>query len=254
MSDITADEAQLRVAAVTGGSRGVGKAIVLALAEAGHEVAFCYKSQEARAAETVREAREHTGRDVLAVQADLSRPEDRERFLTQTREHFGDLNILVNNAGTTRDSLALRMKNEWDEVLDLDLTVPFRLSQQALRGMMKSRWGRIINIGSIGASVGLPGQANYNAAKAGLEGLTRSLAGEYGRRGITVNTVNPGFVQTDLTEDASDFVKEYVTANSATGEMVTPQDVANLVTFLASDAARAITGQSINIDGGLVRR
>ena len=254
MSDTVADNKQRRVALVTGGSRGVGKAIVLTLAEAGHDVAFCYKSQEERARETVQEALQLTGRKPMAVQADLAKAEDRERFLAESREHFGGINILVNNAGTTRDTLAVRMKDEWDEVLDLDLTVPFRICQAAVRIMMKSYWGRIINIGSIGASVGLPGQANYNAAKAGLEGLTRSLAAEYGRRGITVNTVNPGFVQTDLTEDASDFVKEYVNNQSATGEMVSPRDVAHLVTFLASDAAKAITGQSINVDGGLVKR
>jgi 3-oxoacyl-[acyl-carrier protein] reductase len=224
------------------------------LARAGHEVGFCYRSQESRAEEVVAEAEEQFGRRLLAIQADLTLPEDRARFLETVQEHFGGLHILVNNAGTTRDTLAVRMGGEWDEVIDLDLTVPFRLSQAAVRVMMKKHWGRIINIGSIGASVGLPGQANYNAAKAGLEGLTRSLAQEYGRRGITVNTVNPGFVHTDLTEDASDFVKDYVHNQSATGAFVTPEDVANVVAFLASEEAAAITGQSIHVDGGLVKR
>lgn len=243
-----------RVAAVSGGSRGLGRAIVLALVEAGYEVAFCYRSQETQARETVQTAAFRFDREVLAVQADLAKAEDRERFLTETQRRFGGLHILVNNAGTTRDTLAVRMKEEWDEVIDLDLTVPFRLSQAALPGMIKGKWGRLVHIGSVGAMLGLSGQANYNAAKAGLEGLTRSLATEYGTRGITVNTVHPGFVRTDLTEDAGDFVKEYVRTHSASGEMVEPEDVAALVVFLVSDAARAITGQCINVDGGLVKR
>jgi 3-oxoacyl-[acyl-carrier protein] reductase len=243
-----------RVAAVTGGSRGLGKAIVAALAEAGCDLAFCYRAQRERAEETAAEVEQETGRRPVVIQADLTNAEERERFIGEVQEHFGALDILVNNAGTTRDNLAVRQREEWDQVIDLDLTVPFRLSQLALRRMMKESWGRIINIGSIAASVGLAGQVNYTAAKAGLEGMTRSLAQEYGRRGITVNTVNPGFVETELTEDASELVKDYVSKQSATGRFVSGAAVAHLVTFLASDMAAEITGQSIHVDGGLVKR
>jgi 3-oxoacyl-[acyl-carrier protein] reductase len=243
-----------RVAAVTGGSRGLGKAIVAALSEAGCDVAFCYRTQRERAEETAAEVEGEIGRRPLVVQADITEAEARERFIGQVQEHFGALDILVNNAGATRDTLALRMREEWDQVVELDLTAPFRLAQLALRIMMKASWGRIINIGSIAAAVGLAGQVNYTAAKAGLEGMTRSLAQEYGRRGITVNTVNPGFVETELTEGASELVKEYVSTQSATGRFVSGADVAHLVTFLASDKAAGITGQSIHVDGGLVKR
>ncbi|MFP4066528.1 MAG: 3-oxoacyl-ACP reductase FabG [Spirochaetaceae bacterium] len=247
-------EQNRRCAIVTGGSRGIGRAVVEALAAAGTETAFCYR-QNGEAAQAVVEAVEaETGLRPLAIRADVTDAGERERLIGQVRERLGGVDILVNNAGTTRDGLAVKMGAEWDEVLDLDLTAAFRLCQLVIPAMMKRSFGRIVNIGSVAAAVGLAGQANYTAAKAGLEGLTRSLAAEYGKRGITVNTVNPGFLETELTADAAEFVREYVHNHAAIGRSVTPESVAAVVGFLASDAAWAVTGQAIHVDGGLVRR
>ena len=242
-----------KVALVTGGSRGIGREVVTALSRAGADVAFCYRSDTRAAASACAEIAELTGRTVLSVQADITGEADRKRLVAETRERFGTIDILVNNAGTTEDGLAVRMTDAWERVLELDLTAPFRLCQLALPLMMKRSAGRIINIGSIAARVGLAGQANYTAAKAGLEGLTRSLAQEYGRRGITVNTVSPGFLETELTANADEFVRRYVTEHSSTGRFVTPEAIASTVCFLASDDSWAITGQTIHVDGGLVK-
>lgn len=248
------DDGKRRIAAVTGGSRGIGKAVVAALSASGAHVAFCYRHSHEAATELVEEIEAATGTRPVSVQADVSLGDDRKRFISEVSAHFGAIDILVNNAGTTNDTLAVKMGAEWDEVLNVDLTAPFRLSQLVIPAMMKNGWGRIVNIGSVAAAVGLAGQSNYTAAKAGLEGLTRSLAQEYGRRGITVNTVNPGFLETELTSSAAEFVKDYVTRQSAIGRFVTPKAVADAVAFLASEAAWAISGQSIHVDGGLIKR
>ena len=176
-----------------------------------------------------------------------------DRLVEHTAEQLGGIDILVNNAGTREDGVAIRMGDTWDHVVDLDLNAPFRLSQLALRLMIRQSWGRIINIGSIASRIGLGGQANYTAAKAGLEGLTRSLAQEYGKRGITVNTLNPGFIETDLTEDASSQLREALLARAAIPRTLSPKAVADAVVFLASEEAWAITGQTINVDCGLVK-
>ena len=242
-----------KVALVTGGSRGLGKAIVLELATAGADVAFCYL-QDAKAAQAVAATVENkVGRRPFFVQADITIREDRARLVTETSRRLGRLDILVNNAGTRKDGLAVQMGEAWDRVIELDVTAPFRLTQLALKVMLKQSWGRIINIGSVASRIGLSGQANYTAAKAALEGLTRSLAQEYGKRGITVNTVSPGFLETDLTEDASAYARKYVEEHAALHRFATPEAVASVVAFVASDRAWAVTGQTINVDCGLVK-
>ncbi len=242
-----------RVALVTGGSRGVGRAIVQALAAQGIRVAFCYQTDVEAAERCAREVRDRTGVDPLVLRADVTADEDRRTLVESVHRTLGGLDILINNAGTTEDGVAFRMKDAWDRVVGLDLTAPFRLAQLAIRHMMRNGWGRIITIGSVVSRLGLPGQVNYTAAKAGVEGMTRSLAQEYGRRGITVNTVSPGFVETDLTRDVGKTATQYVEHYSALGRCVTAEAVAAAVAFLASEAAWAITGQTINVDGGLVK-
>ena len=242
-----------KAALVTGGSRGLGRAIVLELAAAGADVAYCYR-ENAEAARSVAAAVESKGgRKPFFVQADITSREDRARLIAETSRRLGRLDILVNNAGTRKDGLAVQMGDAWDRVLELDVTAPFRLTQLALKMMLKQSWGRVINIGSVASRIGLSGQANYSAAKAALEGLTRSLAQEYGKRGITVNTVSPGFLETDLTEDASTYAREYVEGHAALHRFATPEAVASVVAFVASDKAWAVTGQTINVDCGLVK-
>ena len=242
-----------KAALVTGGSRGLGRAIVLGLARAGADVAYCYQ-KNAQAAEAVAdEVETAVGRRPSYLRADITSDEDRRRLVDEVSRRFGKLDILVNNAGTRWDGIAVRMDRAWDHVIELDLNATFRLTQHALRLMMKQSWGRIINIGSVASRIGLGGQANYAAAKAGIEGLTRSLAQEYGKRGITVNTVNPGFLETDLTEDASRELRAGLVTGAAIPRVLTPEAVASVVVFLATEAAWAITGQTINVDCGLVK-
>ena len=242
-----------RVALVTGGSRGVGRAIVEALSAQNIRVAFCYRTDADAAERCARDVRDRHGVEPLVIQADVTVEEDRGTLVESVHRTLGGPHVLVNNAGTTDDGVAFRMKDAWDRVLSLDLTAPFRLAQLTIRHMMRNGWGRIITIGSIAARLGFPGQVNYTAAKAGVEGMTRSLAQEYGRRGITVNTVSPGFVETDLTRDVGEMARTYVEHYSALGRCVTAESVAALVAFLASEASWAITGQTINVDGGLVK-
>ena len=240
-------------ALVTGGSRGLGRAIVKDLATAGAQVSFCYHRDSASAETVAEEVEGCTGRRPLVIQADITIGVDRQRLVEHTAAQLGGIDILVNNAGTREDGVALRMDDAWDHVIDLDLNAPFRLCQLVLRLMIRQSWGRIINIGSIASRIGLGGQANYTAAKAGLEGLTRSLAQEYGKRGITVNTLNPGFIETDLTEDASSQLREALLVRAAIPRSLSPEAVAGAVVFLASEEAWAITGQTINVDCGLVK-
>lgn len=216
-------------------------------------MAFCYVRDEAAARETSGAARTAGHDEPLALRCDVTSPEERERLVDEVTACLGPVEILVNNAGTTSDGVATRMGEAWDLVIGLDLSAPFRLSQLVLRGMMRGRWGRIVNIGSVAARLGFPGQANYTAAKAGVEGMTRSLAQEYGRKGITVNTVSPGFVQTDLTRGAGSLATDYAERYSALGRFVTAEEVADVVVFLASDRASGISGQTIHVDGGLVK-
>jgi 3-oxoacyl-[acyl-carrier protein] reductase len=240
-----------KVAIVTGGSRGIGEAIVQHLAEAGAAVALCARNVEA--AEQVAARVTARGGQALAVAADLGRPGDADRVVESCVGRFGRLDILVNNAGITRDGLLLRMKDEdWDAVLTVNLGGAFRCARAALKPMLKQKQGgRIINIGSVVGSMGNVGQANYVAAKAGLAGLTKALAREVAPRGITVNCIAPGFIETEMTAGLPDAVKETFRGQIPLGRFGAPEEVAALATFLASEGAAYITGQVIHINGGL---
>jgi 3-oxoacyl-[acyl-carrier protein] reductase len=240
-----------KVGLVTGGSRGIGAAIAQSLSEAGVAVTLCARHLET--AESVAKAIEARGGRALAVEADVGRPEDADRVVAACLDRFGRLDILVNNAGITRDGLVLRMKDEeWDQVLGVNLAGAFRCSRAALRPMLKQRQGgRIISIASVVGSMGNAGQANYVAAKAGLIGLTKSLAREVASRGVTVNAVSPGFIDTDMTAGLPESVRQTYLAQIPLGRFGTAGEVAAAVRFLASDEAAYITGQVIHVNGGL---
>jgi 3-oxoacyl-[acyl-carrier protein] reductase len=242
-----------KVALVTGASRGIGRATALALGRSGARVVVNYRGQQQAAEEVVAEINAAQGGDAaIAVQADVAQAADSERLLKTTLDAYGRLDILVNNAGITRDNLLLRMKDdEWDAVLTTNLRSVYLLTKAALRPMMKARGGRIISITSVVGLTGNPGQANYAAAKAGLLGFTKSVAREMASRGITANAVAPGYVETDITSVLSDDLKAAALAAIPAGRLGQPEDVANLVVFLASDQAAYITGQTFAVDGGL---
>ncbi|MGD2052296.1 MAG: 3-oxoacyl-[acyl-carrier-protein] reductase [Acidimicrobiia bacterium] len=240
-----------RVALVTGASRGIGRSIAVLLAARGHHVAVNYRTNGDAAAEVV-EAIEGSGGEALAVQADVSDADQVAAMFTTVEEHLGAVEVLVNNAGVTRDGLLMRMQPDaWDEVLATDLRSAYLCSRAALRAMVKERWGRIVSIGSVSGIAGNAGQANYAAAKAGLIGFSKSLAKEVGSRGITVNVVAPGFIETDLTADLAAASTERMLANISVGRFGRPEEIASVVGYLASDEAGYITGQAIVVDGGL---
>jgi 3-oxoacyl-[acyl-carrier protein] reductase len=239
-------------ALVTGGSRGIGKAIGLRLATQGADVAFSYKGNEVAARETAREI-QAMGRRAIAIQGDVAQVESADAVVKAALDAFGKLDILVNNAGITRDDLIMRMSPEaWREVLETNLFGAFWMTKAVTRPMLKARGGRIINISSVSGQAGQTGQANYSAAKAGLIGLTKATARELASRGITVNAVAPGFVLTELTRDLPDALKDEITARTPLGRFGTTDEIANAVAFLASDEAGYITGQVLAVDGGLV--
>ena len=242
----------MKRALVTGSSRGIGKAIALELAARGYAVAIHYAGNEAAAQKTAAAAREAGSPRVSVHQADLSQPEAAVNLISEAKATLEGLDVLVNNAGITRDGLLIRMKDaDWDEVIATNLSAVFRLTREAVKLMMKARWGRVINLSSIAGLMGNAGQANYAAAKAGLVGFTKSVAKEYAGRGITVNAVAPGFIESDMTDKLPEKVRaEYLAAIPA-GRFGKPEEVAKLVAFLASDEAAYINGQTIVIDGGL---
>lgn len=240
----------VRTAFVTGASRGIGKACAFALASAGARVVVAARTLD-RCEEVAAEIRAQ-GQQAMAVAIDLSSKESIVQAIGQAAKDFGPIHILVNNAGITKDGLALRMKTEdWTSVIDTNLSGSFYASQAVMQGMMKERWGRIINIASVVGQMGNAGQANYVAAKAGLIGLTKSLARELSSRNITVNAVAPGFISTDMTAVLSEDIKQKMLVNIPLARFGSSEDIAEAVKFLASDAAGYITGHVLDVNGGM---
>jgi 3-oxoacyl-[acyl-carrier protein] reductase len=239
-----------RIAFITGASRGIGKACAHALSQAGARVVLAARNLE-KLEEAAAEVRAN-GAEAFVVELDLASNASIKEAFAKAAKEFGRVDILINNAGITRDGLAVRMKQEdWDAVLQTNLSGSFFAIQQVLQGMMRERWGRIINITSVVAESGNAGQANYCASKAGLIGLTKSLAQEMGSRGITVNAVAPGFVETDMTGVLSPDLKEKLLSSIPLKRFGRPEDVAAAVRFLASEEAGYITGQVLGINGGM---
>ena len=239
-----------KVAVVTGASRGIGKAAALALASQGAKVVVNYARSSEAAEAIVKEITETRG-EAIALQADVSKSDEVDNLIKATLDKFGRIDVLVNNAGITKDTLLLRMKPEqWQAVIDLNLTGVFLCTKAVSKTMLKQRSGRIINIASVAGQMGNPGQANYSAAKAGVIGFTKTVAKELANRGVTVNAVAPGFIETDMTEDLkSDDIIKFIPL----GRYGKPEEVAGTIRFLAADPAAAyITGQVFNVDGGMV--
>jgi len=236
-----------RTALVTGASRGIGREIALGLAAAGANVA-CVATNE----DLIGKLAAEIGPKALALKADVSKAEDIDRVVETAAKHFGGLDILVNNAGITRDNLLLRMKeDEWDAVVDVNLKGPFLLMKAALRHIMRSKAGRVINVASVSGVIGNPGQANYSASKGGLISLTKTAAREFGSRNVCVNAVAPGFIKTDMAAKVDPKVVEGVVAQLPLRRMGEATEIASVVVFLASDLAAYITGQVISVDGGM---
>lgn len=241
-----------KTAIVTGGSRGIGRAICVALAKEGANIVTCYAKGAAAAEETVAMCREY-GVQAVAVQADVAVPGDVEALFAEALKVTGTIEILVNNAGITRDGLLLRMSDDdFNQVIDTNLRGAFYCMRAASKLMMKKRYGRIVTISSVVGVSGNAGQVNYAASKAGVIGMTKSLAKELGSRNVTANAVAPGFITTDMTEGLPDAVKEQMAKEIPLSRMGRPEDVADAVTFLVSDKASYITGQVLHVDGGMV--
>jgi 3-oxoacyl-[acyl-carrier protein] reductase len=241
-----------RVALVTGGGRGLGRAIAVRLAQEGAKVAVSYRSNDAAAGVTAELVRKACA-GCETFKGDVSSSEDVEALMKGVGEAFGPVEILVNNAGTTRDNILLRMKDaEFEEVLATNLKGTYLCTRAVLRGMVRARWGRIVNISSVVGLVGNAGQANYAASKAGMIGFTKSVAREVAGRGITANAVAPGYVETELTGALPENVKEQILGQVPVGRFGEPEEIAEVVAFLAGERAAYVTGQTIAVDGGMV--
>lgn len=241
-----------KVALVTGASRGIGQAAAIELAKAGADIIVNFIGNEAVAQETV-EAIEALGRKAIKIKANVGDADDVQAMVDEAHATFGHIDILVNNAGITRDGLLIRMKDsDWDEVLNINLKGVYLVTKAVAKLMVKQRAGRIINMTSVSGVTGNVGQANYAAAKAGVIGFTKTCAKELAARGITVNAIAPGFIETAMTDVLPEKIKEGIAATVPLGRMGQPEEVAGVVTFLASDFASYITGQVLNVDGGMV--
>jgi 3-oxoacyl-[acyl-carrier protein] reductase len=240
-----------RVGIVTGGGRGIGRAVAVRLAEEGANLAISYRSNDEAAEETAERVRE-AGVKCELFKGDVSSPESVEALFKGVSDAFGRVDILVNNAGITRDNLMMRMKEEeFDEVLRTNLKGTYLCTRAALRPMIRARWGRIVNVSSVVGLVGNAGQANYAASKAGIIGFTKSVAREVAQRGITVNAVAPGYVETELTGSLPENVKDQIRSQVPMGRFGEPEEVAQVVAFLAGETAGYVTGQTIAVDGGM---
>tara|TARA_B100001113_G_scaffold60559_1_gene45922 strand:- start:1668 stop:2396 length:729 start_codon:yes stop_codon:yes gene_type:complete len=240
----------LKTALVTGGSRGIGKAIALDLGKS-FQVAVGYSSSKDSAEEVVKEI-VNSGGTATAVEIDVKSSESVEKAFTTIEGEFGGIDVLINNAGITKDNILPRLKeDDWNDVIDTNLSGSFKTSQRAIKHMMKSKWGRIVFISSIVGMMGNQGQANYAASKAGLIGLSKSIAKEMGSRNITSNVIAPGYIDTDMTAFLTDEQKEKIIEQLSIKRIGKPEDIANIVSFLTSDESEYITGQVISVDGGV---
>lgn len=241
-----------KVAIVTGGSRGIGKEVAKKLADLGANLAINYTSKEEEALKTKSEI-EALGVKCIALKCDVSKSNEVNEMVDSIIKEFGKIDILVNNAGITKDGLLMRMNEEdFDRVIDINLKGVFNCTKAVTKSMMKKRFGKIINISSVVGVIGNPGQANYCASKAGVIGFTKSVARELASRNINVNAIAPGFIETDMTKVLGDNLKQSMLLNIPKNTFGKPEDIANVVAFLASDMAGYITGQVINVDGGMV--
>lgn len=241
-----------KVALVTGSSKGIGAAIALAYAAAGADVAVNYNRDQAGAEKIVKQI-EKLGCRAKAYGADVSNAEQVKAMVSSISKEFGKIDILVNNAGITRDNIILRMKeDDWDQVIDTNLKSMFLCSKAVSKKMLKQRSGKIINLTSVIGLIGNPGQVNYSAAKAGVLGLTKTLAKELGSIGVTVNAIAPGFIVSQMSDTVAEEVKEQMLKSIPLGRFGKPEDVADLALFLSSDKSDYITGQVFNVDGGMV--
>ena len=241
-----------KCAVVTGATRGIGRAIALKLGQLGANLVINYRSKDEEAV-TLKEELLALGVDVLVVKGDISLDADAKKLIDEAKNKFGSIDVLVNNAGITKDNLILRMKEEdFDQVIDVNLKGTFNCLKHVAPIMVKQRSGKIINLSSVVGIIGNAGQVNYSASKAGVIGMTKSLAKELGGRGINVNAVAPGYIQTDMTAELNDKTKEQLQGAIPLKRLGEPNDVAEVVAFLATDASKYITGQVINVDGGMV--